>query len=505
MKFLPSSRRPRPGRPVLACLTASMAALCAAPQVWAQTALPPAAAAASPSAVVARSGVVQETAPAPGRTPSPTLVTAAPKVENGALQQLTVGDVSTLRYAGVSRIALGNGSLVRATVVDDREIVLIAEAPGRTSMHIWLRNGRQITHEIEVQASRAGRVLAELQAMLAEFPGLSTRAVGDRLVVEGRHQNGESAQKLKRLAAQFPQILSLVADQPADADPLQLERMIQFDLRVVEVKRNALDQLGIKWANTANGPSFATNALLYSNTPWRPADSTGFPPVTTANPVRSFFGLATQLSSALQLLETRGDAWTLAEPRLSCRSGGSATFLAGGEIPIPVPQGNGSIGVQYKQYGVRVEFKPQADAQATVDSQLMVEVSQPDSRNSNGGFIAFTTSRSETQVRLKAGEPLVIAGLLRERAERTDYGVPGLGRLPLIGTLFGGRELTTEKTELFVIATPRVLSPGASDAAVETAAGLAEKQKQRVERELTPPPIQHGLPTPVETEPEGAH
>jgi pilus assembly protein CpaC len=379
--------------------------------------------------------------------------------------------------------------------VDDREIVLIGEVTGSTTMHVWLRNGRQFTHPIDVIAARPDRIAAELQAMVSEFPGLKARQVGDRIVLEGRYQDRESAIKVQRLAASFPQILSLVPDQPVDADPLQLERMIQFDLRVVEVKRSALDQLGIKWASTANGPTFASNALAYANTPWRPPEVAGYPPVNTTYPIRSYLGLATTITSALMFLEQRGDAWTLAEPRLSCRSGGTATFLAGGEIPIPVAQGNGAISVQYKEYGVRLEFRPQADPMENVDSSLMVEVSQPDTRNSNLGYIAFTTNRSQTQVRLKAGEPLVIAGLLRTRSERSDNSVPGLGRLPLIGALFGSKEVTTEKTELFIIATPRVLEPGATDPEVTSTLDLSRQSKERVERELKPPQFRHGLPT----------
>jgi pilus assembly protein CpaC len=467
-------------------------ALGLAAQVVAQTQPAAPAAPAAP-----RGGTVQEVAPMASGPQGgvPRANAAAVKVEPGMPQTVAIGDVTTMRYPGVARIALGNGALLRATVVDDREIVLIGEMAGRTTMHVWLRNGRQFTHPVDVVAALPGRVAAELQAMLGEFPGLKARQIGDRIVLEGRHQDRQSAVKLQRLAASFPQILSLVPDQPLDADPLQLERMIQFDLRVVEVKRSAIEQLGIKWASNANGPTFASNSLLYSNTPWRPPGVAGYPAVNTANPIRSYLGLATTITSALQFLEERGDAWTLAEPRLSCRSGGSATFLAGGEIPIPVAQGNGAIGVEYKEYGVRLEFKPVADPDENVDSTLMVEVSQPDTRNSNQGFIAFTTNRSQTQVRLKAGEPLVIAGLLRTRSERSDSSVPGLGRLPLIGALFGAKEMTTEKTELFVIATPRVLQPGAVDPEVSSAATISQQQSQRVERELKPPQFRHGLPT----------
>ncbi len=409
------------------------------------------------------------------------LGTSAVSIEEAPTRTMAVGDVSTIGLSGVVRVAIGNGGLLKATVVDDRQIVLIAEAPGRTLMHVWLKNGRQLSYEIEVLASRPGRALEELQALLKETPGLNARIVGDRVVLEGHYQNGQDAARIKRLTGSFPQLLNLVPDRPLDADPLQLERMVQIDLRVIEVKKRALEQLGIKWVTTANGPTFATNALVYSNTPWRPENTAGYPAVNTSNPIYSYLGMATQITSALKFLEQQGDAWTLAEPRLSCRSGSEANFLAGGEIPIPVPQGNGAIGVQYKQYGVRIEFRPLADGQGNIDSGLMVEVSEPDARNTNAGFVAFSTNRTGTQVAMKEGEPLVISGLLRQRSERSHDAVPGLGRIPLISNLFKSREHTTEQTELFVVATPHIVTPDSAlnRAALEKANTKAEAASEQ--------------------------
>lgn len=480
-----STRRPGLARPLvlLACL-----ALCALSQAEPVNEAPTAGAGRGlvnpplPQATLIDTG---KSARSASKAPaSPVSIEANPS------RTLAVGDVSTINLPGVVRIAIGNGALLKATVVDDREIVLIAEQAGRTAMHVWLKNGRQLSYEVEVLATRPSRVLDELQSLLKETPGLSARVVGERVVIEGRYQNSQVAQRIKTLSGSFPQILNLVPERPVDADPLQLERMVQIDLRVIEVKKRALDQLGIKWASTAAGPTFATNALVYSNTPWRPDTTNGFPPVNTSNPIYSYLGMASQITSALRFLESRGDAWTLAEPRLSCRSGGKADFLAGGEIPIPVAQGNGAVGVQYKQYGVRIEFKPQADGEGNVDSGLMVEVSEPDARNSNGGFIAFATNRTDTQVAMKESEPLVISGLLRQRSERSSDAVPGLGRIPLISNLFKSREHTTEQTELIVVATPRIITPDSAlnRLALEKAANAAEQMQERVKDKLKPEP-----------------
>lgn len=433
-------------------------------------------------------GTVIETAPA--AAPASRGVRPAPRpvvVESGLKRVMAVGEVSTIGLPGVARIAIGNGALVKATVVDDREIVLLAESAGTTDMHVWLRSGRQISYELQILASRAGRVLEDLQALLKETPGITARTVGERIVIEGRYPNTEAAARLKLLATHFPQVLNLVPDTPADADPLQLERMVQIDLRVVEVKKRALDQLGVKWATSANGPTFATNVLGYSNTPFRPVE--GFAPVNTQHPIATYLGLATTITSALNFLEQNGDAWTLAEPRLSCRSGGESEFLAGGEVPIPVGQGFGAVSVEYKKYGVMIEFKPVADANGNIDSRLLVEVSEPDTRNANGGFIAFTTNRTETQVALKQGEPLVIAGLLRQKTDKSSDALPGLGRIPFINLLFGAREGRTEQTELFIIATPRVITPDAAlnRLGLDKAAGMSTETGEQTRARLAPP------------------
>jgi len=474
-----------PGRaaPVVVPVTPAAASAVAAP-------LPPTAVAAVPVPVARQTLIDSRPLPTSrsiGRAPAP-----AAEVELGPNRRMVVGEVGTIGLPLISRIAIGNGAVVKATVVDDREIVLLAEAPGETTMHVWLKSGRQISYQLKVEAVRATRVLEDLQELIRAVPGVTARQVGDRIVMEGRYPDAETAARLNKLAASFAQVLNLVAERPADADPLQMERMVQIDLRVVEVKKRALDQLGVKWSGGANGPTFATNILGYSNTPWRPADNAGLPSVSSVVPARGYFGLATQLSSAINLLEQNGDAWTLAEPRLSCRSGGEASFLAGGEIPIPVAQGLGAVTVEYKQYGVRIEFKPVADGEGNIDSALMVEVSEPDSRNANAGFVAFTTNRTDTRVALRQGEPLVISGLLRQRAERAMDGVPGLARIPVVNSIFRSRENTTEQTELFVIATPRVITPDSpiNREALDKAAAAAGAAADKVAPRVTPTTIE---------------
>jgi pilus assembly protein CpaC len=379
-------------------------------------------------------------------------------IENGPRRTLVVGEVSTIELPSVARVAIGNGTLIKASVVDDRQIVLIADAAGETTMRVWLKDGRQISYDITVRAYRGDMLLDQIRTLVSDMPGVRVSLVGDRIVLDGHYPNLESVERVKSIVLAFPAVLNLIPEQPAEHELVKLDPIIQLDLRVIEVKKTALDQVGVNWSATANGPTFMTNMLGYSNTPYRPSDNVGFPPVTTGHPISTYFGLATQLTSALNLLEQNGDAWTIAEPHLSCKSGGASRFLAGGEIPIPVSQGLGAVSVVYKAYGVVIEFKPVSDRSGNVDSQITVEVSQPDPRNSNQGFVAFTSNRAETQVALRENEPLVIAGLLQQQVDRSSNGLPGLSRLPLIGTtLFGAKDNRHDKTELIVIVTPHIV------------------------------------------------
>lgn len=397
-------------------------------------------------------------------------------VEAGSPIVLYAGEVQVINRADVLRLAIGKGSLVNATVVDDRQIVLIGEAAGETTLHTWLKNGRQIRQSVVVHAGHTGRLVEDLSVTLAKIPGIQVRQVADKVFIEGRYPNAEAAAQVKAIAATFPSVVNLVPERPLEGALLMPQRMIHLDLRVIEVRKRALEQLGIKWAGSANGPTFATSALGFSNTPWRPADHSGFAPVNTLNPVTSFLGLATQITSALQFLEETGDSWTIAEPRLSCRSGGQSKFVAGGEVPIPVSTGLGQTSVTYKQYGVVIEFKPVADETGQIETGIKIEVSEPDTRNSNQGFVAFTTNRTETEVSLKQNEPLVISGLLRRTGSKGLDGIPGLGSLPVLGNLFSSREYRNEQTELLVIVTPRIV-----DSASEVNQAGIERGKKKAE------------------------
>jgi pilus assembly protein CpaC len=172
-----------------------------------------------------------------------------------------------------------------------------------------------------------------------------------------------------------------------------------------------------------------------------------------------YFGLQSTLASAINLMEQKGDAIVLAEPILSCRSGGAARFLAGGEIPLPTTSPLGASSVQFKPYGIKFEISPTLTESGSISARVMTELSTLDPAIKVGDLPAFLSRQTETEVNLNEGETLVISGLISEDKSKTLDKMPGLGNIPVLGKLFSSRDFRERRSEMVVFVTPRFISP----------------------------------------------
>lgn len=411
---------------------------------------------------------------------SPPRVDARTGVARQAAIPLTLyaGQVLVLDQPNVVRVAIGNGSLVSAKVVADKQVVLLAEGAGTTTMYMWLSNGAQISYDVTVNANNLSKTSRELSQLLAEYPGIQAKPVGDRIVIDGVYSNQDSQEKIQKIVKAYPQVLNLIRERPQELSVVA-DQMVQLDVKVVEVRKQALDNIGVKWSNLGvAGPTFATSGYFYANSStFRGTSQAGFPVTNSARPFISYLGLATQITSVLNFLESNGDSLTLAEPRISTVSGGASKVQVGGEIPIPVASGFGQISVVYKPYGVILEFKPVIDKAGNVRSTIVAEVSQPDRSGGSGEFVAFTTNRTETEVSLKQNETLVISGLLKNIGSRNREGIPGVGRVPVVGRLFSTQEISNEQTEMLVVVTPRMHTASANETELLAQQGAYQRLK----------------------------
>ena len=321
-----------------------------------------------------------------------------------------VGEVKVLGLFDIDRVAIGNGSIIRVEALPTKEFLIIAEAQGSTSLKLWLNDGSMLDYNFRV----------------------------------------------------------------SENDPqtrVRLEKMVKINVKIVEIRKNAVKELGINWSTSANGPAFATAGDFISSNFLTNRGNSGItdPLPLNIEPFSSYLGIASSVTSQINFLASSGDAMTLAEPTLSCRNGGSAQFLAGGEIPYPVTGINGQVSVEFREYGIKLDINPLVDDEGNIFTSILTEVSQIDPAVTVLGAPGILTRRTETQMNIKQGNTVVISGLLNTESSNDIDKVPLLGDIPLIGNLFKSRSYRNQASELVVFVTPDIVDP--------ESAGLSERDQ----------------------------
>jgi pilus assembly protein CpaC len=360
----------------------------------------------------------------------------------------------------VTRIAITNPAVADATVVEPREILIDGKAPGTVSLILW-GGGRRVQYDLAVDAG----VTALQQQFRTLFPGedINVTVNEEATTLSGNVSNNAVMLKAGEIATKTSsktKVLNLL-QVPGGIGSQQ----VMLQVRFAEVNRNAVSELGV---------SFFTGASGYKN--WIARETTGqFPSVqygeipggtSTFSDFLNLFVFNTKynVGALLKALQQRGYLQSLAEPNLIAYNGQEASFLAGGEVPIPVAQGGGAgaVSVQYKEFGIRLNFTPTIGGDV-IRLRVRPEVSSLDFANgvSLSGFRipALLTRRAETDVELRDGQSFAIAGLLDNISQDTRASVPLLSSLPIIGALFKTKALSQQRTELLVLITPHLVRP----------------------------------------------
>ena len=389
---------------------------------------------------------------------------------------LAVGQAHVLEESNVRRIAVGNGRVVQVTALDKRQILLLPEAAGQSTLHLWGRNGIERQYLINVTANDANRTASEINRLLHNSPRIRAHAVGDKVVLDGSSPTEEDAYRSAEIVKRYPQAISLISRGG-------YERMIDMEVRMIEIGKNALHRLGVRWQSGSgvpyaiDGPAFGLIGDFKRSDAFLPGGlrvTAGFPVRPRISPFATAASLVTSLTSMVDLLVQNGEAAVLAEPRLSCRSGGNARFVAGGELPIPVIGDNGSASVQFKEYGVRFEVSPTVNEDGVISASMQAEISSINPEVSVRDVPGLRKQSAATEVNLRQGETLVIAGMLSNEIAGTIDKIPGLGDLPILGKLFRSRRFQNRETELIVLITPR-LHAAASTVGAEQGADMAQR------------------------------
>jgi len=378
---------------------------------------------------------------------------------------------------GAADVIVADPEVADAVVRSARRAFIIGREVGQTNVFFFDRAGNRILH-LEVQVEHDVGVLNRTIASLV--PGSSVRAepLNDNVVLTGSVASPADAQRAVNIARRFvdseDQVLNLI-DVAGD-------EQVAIRVTVAEVERSVIKQLGINLRSLAS-----TDGTIFDVLTENPFTATGSAIAGTRAILSRTVGDNT-LQATLRALEQKGFSRTLAEPTLTAVSGEEARFLAGGEFPVPTARDeDGNISLEYKPFGVTLEFTPVVLSEGRISLTVKTEVSELTSEGAftlaggvtaDGNVVndltipALKVRRASSTFEMPSGGALGIAGLIQEETRQNVNGVPGLMDLPILGTLFRSRDFITSETELVIIATPYLVRPTAPSAFARPTDGL---------------------------------
>ena len=342
-------------------------------------------------------------------------------------------------------------------VKSPRLVYVFGKKPGETTVYAVDEN-EQVLLARKVTVSHN---LTQLRGALAEMmpdARIDVRSIDGSVVLTGDAASASEVEDARRLARKLVKDDDSLLVRVAVTAPNQ----VQLRVRVAEVSRDILKNLGINWDAIVSAGSFAFG-LATGNPVLGAAGSL----LTRNNGTNSLFGSFktnhVDINGVVDALNTEGLVSILAEPNLTAVSGEQATFLAGGEFPILVPDSDGRVTIAFKQFGVSLAFKPTLIADNHISLKVNPEVSQLSTKGAvqlNGFTVpSLTTRRAQTTVELGSGQSFVIAGLLQNNITHDLSKMPGLGELPILGPLFRSSKFSRNESELVIIVTPYIVRP----------------------------------------------
>lgn len=387
----------------------------------------------------------------------------------GSQRQIAVG-------RALQRVAFGDPAVADVLVMKGSRtgaVLLVAKAPGSTNVMVW-EHGRD-----EPRVWTVNVVDAAAPAVL-DSSTPDVKAYGGAAVLSGSAASLDAHARAvavgKRTGGKDGTVI--------DTSVVGGKNVVQVDVRVVEFSKAVLKQAGLNFFKQSNG--FAFGAFSPSGLQSFSGAATQAFTASAGLPMASAFNLVVNAAgrgifSNISILEANNLARVLAQPTLVALSGQSASFLAGGEIPVPVPQGLGATGIQWKQYGVGLTLTPTVLSARRIALKVAPESSQLDFVHgvtiNSVEVPAITTRRADTTVELGDGESFVIGGLIdRETMSNIDK-VPLLGDLPVIGAFFKTLNYQQNDKELLIIVTPHLVAPIAKGAALPATPGELSEQR----------------------------
>ncbi|RUO46043.1 hypothetical protein CWE24_12160 [Pseudidiomarina donghaiensis] len=339
--------------------------------------------------------------------------------------QLDVGEVHVVNVDDVSDVIVGNEELLSAQLLDQELLILKALTSGHTELLLRYQDANKLTRiGVSITPSVRANEKVQLEWLAENMPELSINEHENFVLISGSLIESKY-ELLKQQAALNKHWLLQVS-----VEPEKQGRMIELEVKILEVKRQYARQLGIRWPGSYAGPQLSESA-------------------------ESWITLPVEVQSTLNLLEQKGHARVLAEPKLIAASGQQAEFLVGGEFPIPQVVGQGLQDVSFREYGIALDMAPIDLGQEGISTSIKAEISTIDPATSVNGIPGMLTRRVSSSITAASGELIVLSGLLsQEQSTQADL-FPFLNQLPILGGLFRSKQFRSAETELLVIVSPQ--------------------------------------------------
>jgi pilus assembly protein CpaC len=401
---------------------------------------------------------------------------------SGALRtrtlQVYIGKSQDVRMdASFTDISVGDPEVADVNPLTDKSLSILGRKNGTTRVSVYAE-GKKLIGIFDIEVTHDTSMLQHELQRRFPYAKLKVTAVNGRIMLSGNAPDAVTVDKAITIARQFaPDVINTVGvTQP---------QQVMLEVRFVEASRTAGRELGVQWnmfsrKMTANIGSRqpASNLPIHA-----PTSSSDIPVGEVAAGVLSGtspFGfligrmIANGMTTdvLINALEQKGLARNLAEPNLTALSGDTASFLAGGEFPIPIPSGLGTVAIEYKKYGVGLAFTPTVLGDGLINMKIEPEVSQLDHSNpvqvAGISIPPLIVRRASTTVELRDGQSFVIGGLLQSKGQTQLQQLPWIGDLPVLGALFRSAQYQKNETDLIIIVTPRIVRPARPDEPIKT-------------------------------------
>lgn len=374
--------------------------------------------------------------------------------------RLTVGKTIVIDYpADIRQISTSSPEIVDANPITTREILLTGKGLGNATLVVWSKGGDRMFYNVTVDMNLDGL----RRSFKENFPNeaLTAQSSKETLTLNGRVSSKEIAERVLAIAAGFGKTVvnNLIVGAPVDKQILLRVRFAELDRsKEMQFGINAVGFPGDKALGLSTG-QFGTSTITQNKTEYTYT-------IPQALNLLAIFPGASNLGIFLKALEAESILQVLSEPNLVTTDGKEAYFLVGGEFPVPTSQGGaaaGAISVSFREFGIRLRFRPDITPNKTIKLHLNQEVSTIDAAHGvviNGFSIpALSTRKTETEVELAEGQSFVVSGLLDNHETESFSKLPFIGSIPILGNLFKSKDVQKNRTDLILIVTPEITEP----------------------------------------------